>query len=87
MHDIIEKVARVALELVPSLAIAWIPRQRRGGASQIPTPMSRKRIRSLVNVLGPPCLAAAVFGLNWVWSRLAVRSFLRRIGRDMLAEH
>jgi hypothetical protein len=30
---------------VPSSAIAWFPRQRHGGVSQIPTRMSRKRIR------------------------------------------
>ena len=43
--------------------------------------------RTVVRVLGPPCLVAAVFALNWVWARFAVRRFLRRVGRDVLAQH
>jgi hypothetical protein len=25
-----------------------------------------------------------VFGLNWLWSHLAIRSFLRRIGKEAM---
>ena len=38
---------------------------------------------TLMNILGPPCCFAVVFGLNWASARFAVRRFLRRVGRDV----